>query len=218
MPADDQLGGGLPVTAGDFVDHRVAQYGAGALTASQGAPGLYGNALLVTVIKKLLLGEIGMAFDLVYRRNHLRIPKEIVEMMYLKIAHADSADFSLFVKFLHDLPGFLVDSGYRPVNQQQVQIVGLKVLQAFLNVFPLGVIPHILVPQLGGDEQLLPVDAALLDGLTHGVLVVVSLGGVDVAVARFQGPQSGLLGVAARLEHAKAQPWHFHAVVQGFTG
>ena len=28
--------------------------------------------------------------------------------------------------------------------------------------FPLGVIPHILVPQLGGDEQLLPVDAALL--------------------------------------------------------
>ena len=44
-----------------------------------------------------------------------------------------------------------------------------------------------LIAQLRGDEKLLPVDAALLYGFAHAVLVPVHFGGIDVAVARLDG-------------------------------
>ena len=57
------------------------------------------------------------------------------------------------------------------------------------------VLAAVLDPQLGGDEQLVPSDAAGGDGPADGLLVPVRLGGVEVAVADGEGVADGLLGL-----------------------
>jgi hypothetical protein len=81
------------------------------------------------------------------------------------------------------------------VDQVQVEVVepepGQRLLEGSLGA----VLAAVLDPQLGGDEQLLPRDAAGGDGPADGLLVLVALGGVEVAVADGEGVGDGLLGL-----------------------
>ena len=74
----------------------------------------------------------------------------------------------------------------------------------------------VLVPQLGGHEDLLARDAAAGDGPAHALLVAVDHGGVDVPVAGRQGLAHHVLGdVGVDLPDAVAELRDGAAVVQG---
>jgi hypothetical protein len=81
------------------------------------------------------------------------------------------------------------------VDQVQVEVVEAEPLQRLLEGSLGAVLAAVLDPQLGGDEQLVPRDAAGGDGPADGLLVLVCLGGVEVAVADGEGVGDGLLGL-----------------------
>jgi hypothetical protein len=63
-----------------------------------------------------------------------------------------------------------------------------------------------VVPQLGGDEQLLARDAGCGDGLAHALLVAIDRRGVDAAIARVERRGDGCDDlVGGDLEHAEAE-------------
>ena len=71
-----------------------------------------------------------------------------------------------------------------------------------------------LYPQLGGDEEVLPQDAASGDGVADGFLVAIGGGGVQVAVPGGQRVADDLLGLLGRdLKDAEAEDRHLHVVV-----
>lgn len=73
--------------------------------------------------------------------------------------------------------------------------------------------------QLGGDEHLGPVQAAVGDGAADLFLVPVHGGGIDVPVADLQGVPDGLVGnLALHLPGAKADHRHRDAAAQVHHG
>ena len=75
------------------------------------------------------------------------------------------------------------------MHQQQVNIVGLQFAQRLIDA-PCGLfIAGVADPHLGGDEQLVARNAALLDGCAHTFFILVVLGCVDAAVANLDGVQ-----------------------------
>jgi hypothetical protein len=102
------------------------------------------------------------------------------------------------------------------VDQVQVEVVEAKAGQRLLEGSLGAVLAAVLDPQLGGDKQLLARDAAGGDGPADGLLVLVGLGGVEVAVADGEGVGDGLLGLVGRdLEDAEPEDWHLDAIVEG---
>lgn len=70
-----------------------------------------------------------------------------------------------------------------------------------------------VVPELGHEEDLGAGNAGFLDGVADGGLGAVDAGGVDVAVAGFEGGEDGgLLGVLV-LPGAEAEGWNVGSVV-----
>ena len=71
-------------------------------------------------------------------------------------------------------------------------------------------------PELAGNPDFLAGDAAFLDGTANTCLVLIGMGGVDVAVARFQCREARLFAhfVTGLEERADAEAGHLHAVVQ----
>jgi hypothetical protein len=101
------------------------------------------------------------------------------------------------------------------VDQVQVEIIEAKALERLLEGSLGAVLAAVLDPQLGGDKQLVPSDAADGDGPADGRFVPVRLGGVEVAVADGEGVGDRLLGLIGRdLEDAEPQDRHLDAVVQ----
>ena len=81
------------------------------------------------------------------------------------------------------------------MDQIQVEVVEAEPLQRLLEGSLGAVLAALLDPQLGGDEQLVPRDAAVADGPADGLFVAVRLRGVEVAVADGEGIGDGLLGL-----------------------
>src|SRR3546814_13120849 len=75
---------------------------------------------------------------------------------------------------------------FRSVDQVQVYLLELQPLQALLEGLQHAVGALRVVPQLGGDENLLAFHASRTDARTDAFLVVVDRCGVDMAVARLQ--------------------------------
>jgi hypothetical protein len=70
------------------------------------------------------------------------------------------------------------------VDQVQVEVVEAESGQRLLEGSLGAVLAAVLDPQLGGDKQFVPGDAAGGDGSADGRFVLVGLRGVEVAVAR----------------------------------
>ena len=71
------------------------------------------------------------------------------------------------------------------------------------------------VVELAGDVHVATVDARIADALPHAGLVLVHLGGVDVAIADIECLPDGLGGLTrVDLENAKPQLRDFRAVVE----
>ena len=92
----------------------------------------------------------------------------------------------------------------RPVDQGQVDLVDAQLGQAVAQTWQQGVAAIIGGPDLGGDEDVVARHSALDDGLADFGLVAVDLGGVDGAIAQFEGAadrvDDGLAGQAERAD------------------
>jgi hypothetical protein len=80
------------------------------------------------------------------------------------------------------------------VDQIEVDVVEAQPRQALLE-FARGT--HVRGQQLGRHEHLLAREAASLERGAHALLVAIQRGRVDVAIAGFQRPLYGLLGLAS---------------------
>src|SRR6185437_3887339 len=141
------------------------------------------------------------------------------QVVRLEVGHADRAGPPVAVELLQGLPGrhevAVVPRGQRPVDQEQVDVVGAERLQRYLECDP-GVVGQVrVVAQLAGDEHIAAVKPGLRDGLADLLLVAVALRGVDVPVAGLQRRHHGLDRVLRLdLEDAEAELRDLLAVVQ----
>jgi hypothetical protein len=93
-----------------------------------------------------------------------------------------------------------------PVDERQVQVVGTQLVQAVHQAGQQLVGRHVLHPDLGGKKQLVTGDAGGGNGLSYFCFIVIDLGGVDGAVAQFQGGADRIDKLLAlQAERAKAE-------------
>src|SRR5699024_535879 len=151
--------------------------------------------------------ELRVALDLVDGGNDAGV-EDLGQEPMIEVRHTDRGGQSLLAVAEEGLPGLdrLVVGRGRPEDEVEVDVVAAELLYARLER-TLGLLGSVaIVPQLGGDEELVTGDAGLRDGAAHALLIAVDSGGVDVAVADFEGVGDDALGlVRGDLEHAEAQ-------------
>jgi len=92
------------------------------------------------------------------------------------------------------------------VDQVQVDVIQAEFAQTAIDGGQRRIRSLVVVPQLGGDEQLVARDTGFGDGRTDTFLVAVGSRGVDVPVARLQCRRHHPLGLGrVHLEHSEAE-------------
>src|SRR6266545_2887646 len=116
----------------------------------------------------------------------------------LEIGNADRADLAGIDQLLERLPcgDILIALRQRPVDEQQINVVQAKLAQALVETSNRTLVSLKLAIQLGRDEQLLAMYAALADALAHAALVAIAVGGVDVTVAGFICAHDAWIGLS----------------------
>lgn len=169
-PADTQLGHGFAISCRDSSKAGMIQH----FSASQRAPCFHEYAVVPAELHGFLLKHTGMEFDLIHHGHNLCFHQSC-QMMGHEVGYADGPDLSRFIKLRHCLPcgkiQFLpvITSGGRcgPVDQIQVQIIQLQVRKSFIKSRHRFLISPFRVPQLAGDKQFLPGNAAFRDSPSH---------------------------------------------------
>lgn len=218
VPAQHDLRRGLAVFLCQGLDHRVAQHLA---AACQWAPGLGGDAFGGVILDQFLLLQIGMQLDLVNHGRLAGLGDQQFDVLHTEVRHADGGDAALFTQAQKSLPGIEIFAALRagPVDEVEVEPVELELLHALVEGPQRAVVTLLVVPQLGGDEQLLARQPGAGDGLAHAFLVLVNGGGIDVPVADLEGVQHGLASLLRwYLEHAEAELRDLVIVFQGNVG
>lgn len=137
-----------------------------------------------------------------------------------EVADADGAHLLLLEQALERSPGVEALPGHRPMQQVEVHILEPELGGARRVRLERLVIPVVIVPELGGHEDLLARHLVLLAPTPYSVadllLVPVDRRRVDVAVSYIERASDRVSrGVpGARLEDAEAKPWHLDAVGQ----
>ena len=104
-----------------------------------------------------------MGFDLVDRGGDLVVVDQVDQPVGVEVGDPDRLDQPLLVQVLHGPPGaVVVPEGL--VDQVQVEVVEAESGQRLLEGSLGAVLAAVLDPQLGGDKQLVPRDAAVGDG------------------------------------------------------
>ena len=92
------------------------------------------------------------------------------------------------------------------MEQEEVQVVRLEFLagriEGFLDTGIIkttssDILPKLVRPDLGGDEDLLAIDSGGLEGISDFLLVAIEDGCVDVSVSCLEGPLDGFFDFAA---------------------
>lgn len=105
------------------------------------------------------------------------------------------------------------------MNQQQVHVVGAQALQGGFGSGQSLLVALVVIPDLGGEEDVLASYPGVSDCLAGALFVAVDFGGVDVAVAGFKSQADNLFGgVVFYLPDAVAQLGDAVTVVKGETG
>ena len=99
------------------------------------------------------------------------------------------------------------------MNEQQVDVVGLHFAQALVDATCGFFLAGVSNPHLGGEEQLVACNAALLDGFAHAFLVIISLSRIDQPVTDAQCiGHAALAFLRAHQENTVTQQRHFHSI------
>ena len=198
---------------GDLPDRLVLQV---RLALAQRGPRLGDDPVPGVQLPHGLLGEVRVQLDLVCRGNHTSV-QDVLQSLLREVRDADGAGLAGGLDLLERPPGVQVLALLRlgPVDEVQVHVVQAQALQGLVHGLQGGLVALVVVPQLGGDEQLLARDAAAGDRAPHTFLVAVDLGGVDVAVADLQGLAHHVFGnIRVHLPHAEAELGDRVAVVE----
>ena len=190
-------------------------------TVAQRAPRLSCDAVLGVNGAKRLLREVGVQLNLVDDRNHAGLLDNLAQLLLGEVRNTNRTDLTLLLQLNQRTPGIQVQALLRlsPVNQVQVNVVGAQLLQGSLKRLESALVTLVRVPQLGGEEDIFASHVGVSDSAAHARLVVVSSGGVDVAVANLQGGAHNLLGdLVLNLPYAVAQLRNGSAVVELYIG
>ena len=131
-PPQDDLSRGLGDLLGYLGDGGVFQHPA----LRYRRPRLGDDAVILAVLAYRLVGEVGVHFDLVYSRHGIGLGGKPVQVVGLEVRHPDRTGASVIVELLHHLPSghevTVVQSGQRPVDQEQVHIIEAEVRERSL--------------------------------------------------------------------------------------
>src|SRR6478609_11128208 len=215
MPAQDHLARGAPVIAGDASDHRIAQDRA---APGERTPGLGDHAGRVVDGDQARLREMRVQLDLVHLGGDPGRSDQGGQVIRFEVGHTHRAQYTLLLQLQQRLPGRheLPQVGGRPMDQEQVQIVGPHLVQGAEGGAAGGVPTLVAVPQLAGHEQLGPPNAARRQRLAQRPFVPVQRCGVEQPVP---GPDGGVdhRGHLSVVDPVKAQAHRRHerAAAQG---
>ena len=97
-------------------------------------------------------------------------------MMAVEVAHTDGLYLALSNILLYHLPDILYAVLHRPVNQQQVDVVGLQFNQALIDRLPdcLTTITHHIRINLSGEEYFLSRHSAVNNALSNFSLIMIN--------------------------------------------
>ncbi len=129
-----------------------------------------------------------MILDLVRGDRRIAETRRLFHLRGVEIADADMAYLAGIPHLVQRADPF----GHRhvaprPVQKQQIDMVGPQLSQALIDRGDEGVVAIVVDPDLRGQEDVRPWNAGLLDGLADFRLVAVDLCGVDVAETELQG-------------------------------
>ena len=139
-----------------------------------------------------------MREDLVDHGRDAAVVEDVVQVRALEVRHADRAQLARVMGLLQRAPRFEIaleevaalaelGPGLRTVDEHQVDVIKPERLQRSVDaLFRLGV-ALALGGELGGHEHLVSRDAAGAHAFAHAALVLIGLGGVDVAIADLDG-------------------------------
>ena len=211
VPAQSHLGGGFAVLLAELGQNRVGENVV--FPFGHWSPRLWLDVQGFHVLNSPGLSEEGMQLHLVDHRGDPGIQAQVGQPVGVEVAHADGPDLPGLVQLLHGPPRAVVVV-HGLVDQIQVQVVQPQLFHGSLEGFLGALIPGVLNPELGCDEQLLPGDSAPPNGGAHRFLVEIGGGGVDETVAHREGVAHRLLtdGGLRHLEHSEALQRHSDAV------
>ena len=167
------------------------------------------------VTHDLLLRHVGMNLDLVDGRLDTGVCQQFVHVMRVEVTYSDGADLPCIDILLHDFPCLLDLSGYRPMNQHQIDIRSPECFDRPVERLAHLAATHGIGSDFRSDEHLAPVDTALPDTFTHFCLVRIIFGGIDQTPAfpyRFRHAFSTALD--RNTQCAVSQNRHPYAVVK----
>ncbi len=157
------------------------------LACTKRTPGNGDNVVSTVIFDVIAARDAWAELNLVGDRADCGFSEEAIQMGGFEVGNADGAGFAAGKQFLEGLPGgeIFVALGQGPVDQQQINILHVKLAQALIETGNGKVIALKLAIQLGGDKHILAGNAAVADALAHATLVAIAKGSVDVTVTSF---------------------------------
>lgn len=244
----------MSAAVGDFVEGLVGAdlfaCGGDLVLGAKRRVGLGQDAIVLAELDKFGVGKEGVNLNLVDSRLDLGKAQQLLQTGDGPVGNANGASLSAGQQLLHGAPcrlrvlcevllddvlavgtnlGLVVGvllSGDGPVNQEEVDIVEAKVGQRVLHR-PLHILGLVeVIPDLGGDEEILSLDRGVLtEEIPHSLadlcFVKVEPGAVEVPVSALEGAGDGLVGLtlcALIGKGAKSQAWDLDTVVEGECG
>lgn len=186
LPPQNHLRGRLPAGLRDRENNRVVQL----LALAQRAPRLGHDAVTGIVGPRGLALEMRVQLDLIHGRCDAGLADQRGNVLGREVRDADRLGPPLLAELDQRLPGLDEQAPLRarPVDQVEVDIREAQALQALVEGAPRLVAPLAIVPELRGEEDLLPRDARIADAAADTGLVAVDGGGIDQAIAGLERP------------------------------
>ena len=194
-------------------------WGHRALALGDRRPRLGRDAMLSPVGAYPFVREVRMDLDLIHSRHRGGFLRESVKMFRLEVRHADAARASVGGEFFENTPRrdevAVIERWQRPVDQEQVDIVGIEQAQGSVERASCIVRLVEAVVELAGDEDTGSVQPGLEDALADFPFISIHFSGVDVPVTDVEGSlhrRGGFLWLD--LEDAETKLRDVRAVVQ----
>ncbi len=217
VPADDNLCRSLAMRLGYLLDGGVFEQGAIRHLAAKREPALELYVVLFGLLLPFLALRIRVALNLHHGRLYLGKLHDVVEERVgsVEVADAERAHLTLLYSLLHIAPCTTIVA-HRLVDIKQVNIVGLQAFEHLVDSIHCLALAILRWPQLARNPNLAARYATFLYRFAHSALHTVGMGGVDVAVAAFEGVAHGILcyAVAWHIVSTDTKPWHPLAVVE----
>ena len=203
------MGRGLAVFLAKFCEQRLLQQRL--VTMTQRIPCLRHDTVLLQEGFQFRLLMIGVQLGLQNRGFYFTEGKNLLNLLLFEVGQTDGAHLALLVRLLHlTVARHIIACGL--VDQQQVDVGGVQTGKCLVHCVGLLIEAG---PQLGFQENLLPLQAGLLHSAANGLFVHIGVSCVDQAIAIPQGTDAGGLRlVRGQKKCADTGHGHFHAVIE----